>query len=87
VEIAEDVLKIPGYFIINGILSKRFSNFSIFLKAENLFNKYYMTEPGFPLKARAVSVGLKFNAGQMMDKWKCRSLSPSVEVFKSDKGC
>ena len=43
-------------------------NFSIFLKAENLFNRYYMTEPGFPLKARTVAVGLKFNAGQIMDK-------------------
>jgi outer membrane cobalamin receptor len=87
VELGEDVFKIPGYFIVNGVLSKRFSNFTIFLKAENLFNRYYMTEPGFPLKARTVAVGLKFNAGQTMDKWKSSSLSPSIEVFKSDRGC
>jgi len=64
VEIAEDVLKIPGYFIINGVLSKRFSNFSVFLKAENLFNRYYMTEPGFPMKARTFAIGLEFNPGK-----------------------
>jgi len=86
VKLGEDVFKIPGYFIINSVLSKRFSNFSVFLKAENLFNRYYMTEPGFPMKARTVAVGLEFNPGQTMDKGKSSSPSPSIKVLKSDKG-
>lgn len=60
VKIFDDIVKIPGYFVLNATLSKSFSNFTIFLKGENLFNKYYVTEPGYPMKARTVSVGLKF---------------------------
>lgn len=67
-KIGTDIVKIPGYYILNGILSKSFSNFSIFLKAENLFNKHYITEPGFPMRARTVTIGLKFGAGRMRDK-------------------
>ena len=60
VKIFDDIVKIPGYFVLNATLSKSFSNFTIFFKGENLFNKYYVTEPGYPMKARTVSVGLKF---------------------------
>lgn len=67
-KISTDIVKIPGYYVLNGILSKSFSNFSIFLKAENLFNKYYITEPGFPMRARTVTIGLKFAAGRMRNK-------------------
>jgi iron complex outermembrane receptor protein len=64
VKIFDDIVKIPGYFVLNATLSKSFSNFNIFLKGENLFNKYYVTEPGYPMKARTVSVGLKFRLGR-----------------------
>jgi len=60
----DDIVKISGYFVLNAIISKSFSNFTVFLKGENLFNKYYVTEPGYPMSARAVSVGLKFNLGR-----------------------
>ena len=63
-KIFDDIVKIPGYFVLNAIVSKSFSNFTIFLKGENLFNKYYVTEPGYPMRARTVSVGLKFNLGR-----------------------
>ena len=63
-KIFDDIVKIPGYFVLNAILSKSFSNFTIFLKGENLFNKYYVTELGYPMRARTVSVGLKFNLGR-----------------------
>ena len=59
-----DSFRIPGYFILNAILSKSFSNWTVFLKAENLFNKYYITEPGFPMKARTFIVGIKFLTGK-----------------------
>lgn len=59
-----DSFRIPGYFILNAILSKGFSHWTVFLKAENLFNKYYITEPGFPMKARTLIVGIKFLTGK-----------------------
>lgn len=62
--IGYDVIRIPGYQILNGILFKSFSNFTIFIKAENLFNKYYITEPGYPMKGRTLTFGLKFSAGK-----------------------
>jgi len=65
VRIFDDIVKIPDYFVLNAILSKSFSNFTIFLKVENLFDKSYVTEPGYPMKARTVSFGLKFNLGRM----------------------
>ncbi len=61
VKIFDELVKIPGYFVLNAIISKGFSSFTIFLKGENLFNKYYVTEPGYPVSARTVSVGLKLN--------------------------
>lgn len=59
-----DSFRIPGYFILNAILSKSFSHWTVFLKAENLFNKYYITEPGFPMKARTLIIGIKFFTGR-----------------------
>jgi outer membrane receptor protein involved in Fe transport len=64
VKIFDETVKIPTYFVLNAILSKSFSNFTIFFKGENLFNKYYVTEPGYPMKARTISVGLKFRSGE-----------------------
>lgn len=56
----EHSFKIPGYFLLNAALSKRFSRFVAFFKVENLLNRYYITEPGFPMKARTLSIGAKF---------------------------
>lgn len=67
VKIFNDIVKIPAYFVFNVVLSKSFSNFTIFLKGENLLNKYYITEPGYPMKARTIAVGLKFNLNQMIE--------------------
>lgn len=60
VNIYNKQVKIPGYFILNSILTKSLNNFKIFLKVENLFNKYYVTEPGYPMKARTITLGIKF---------------------------
>jgi outer membrane cobalamin receptor len=32
----------------------------IFLKGENLLDNAYVTEPGYPMKARAVVLGFKY---------------------------
>ena len=64
VKIFDEIVKIPDYFVLNATFSKSFANFTVFLKGENLFNKHYVTEPGFPMKGRTVSVGLKFRSGK-----------------------
>ena len=66
VKIFDDRAKVPGYFVLNAILSKSFPKFSFFLKGENLLNRSYVTEPGYPMKARTLAVGLKFNLGQVI---------------------
>jgi hypothetical protein len=33
----------------------------IFLKAENLLDNYYVTEPGYPMKARTLALGFRYN--------------------------
>jgi iron complex outermembrane receptor protein len=69
VKIDDDIVSIPGYLILNTILSKSFSKFTVFLKAENLFNKYYVTEPGYPMKGRMISFGLKLKLGALRPKY------------------
>ncbi len=67
VKVGDDIIDIPGYIVLNGILTKSFPQFSIFLKVENLFDKYHFTEPGFPMKARTIAAGLKLGLGQKTD--------------------
>ncbi|MFW6160274.1 MAG: TonB-dependent receptor domain-containing protein [Acidobacteriota bacterium] len=51
-------LKIPGYFLLNASIKKRFSRVAVYLKAENILNIDYFTEPGFPMKVRTLSFGI-----------------------------
>jgi len=67
VKVGEDIVSIPGYIVLNGILTKSFSNVSLFLKVENFLDKVYSPEPGFPMKARTLAVGFKFGLGQKTD--------------------
>ncbi len=62
VEIFDDIVRVPSYFVLNAVISKDFSNFNLFLKAENLFNISYVTEPGYPMKGRTVALGVKFSS-------------------------
>ena len=54
-------LNIPGYFLVNMVFKKKFSRFSLYLKAENILNQDYFTEPGFPMKARTISLGMNIS--------------------------
>lgn len=67
VKVGDDIVNIPGYIVFNGILTKSFSDVSIFLKVENLLDKAYSPEPGFPMKARTIAVGFKFGLGQRIN--------------------
>jgi len=55
-----DIVRIPGYFVLNAVFSVRISNVDVFLKGENLLDNGYVTEPGYPMKARAVALGFKY---------------------------
>jgi outer membrane receptor protein involved in Fe transport len=61
VKIFDDIVQIPGYFVVNAVFSVKISDFDVFLKAENLLDNDYVTEPGYPMKARAVALGFKYN--------------------------
>lgn len=61
VRIFDEKVRIPAYFVLNAVFSKRFSNFTLFLKGENLLNVSYVTEPGYPMKARTIALGARFN--------------------------
>jgi iron complex outermembrane receptor protein len=58
--IFDDIVPVPGYFILNAAFSVRISGVDIFLKGENLLDNAYVTEPGYPMKARAVVLGFKY---------------------------
>jgi iron complex outermembrane receptor protein len=65
VKIFDDIVNISGYFVLNAKLSFEFSGFMVFLKAENLLDNSYVTEPGFPMKARAIALGFKYNVSKL----------------------
>jgi outer membrane cobalamin receptor len=51
----------PGYALVHLKLSKTIWNITIYGKVENLFNKAYATEIGFPMKSRTFSVGFQWD--------------------------
>ena len=53
-------LPIPGYVTFHARIDKRIGGLTLFVKAENILDKKYYTEPGYPMKARTVSVGFDF---------------------------
>lgn len=54
-------LAIDGYTLINVVLSKKIAWFTLLLKAENLGDAVYFSEPGFPMKGRTISFGIDFD--------------------------
>lgn len=55
------VIEIPAYTLLNARLEKRISGVTLYLKAENLLGKAYFAEPGFPMKARTISIGCRLD--------------------------
>lgn len=54
-----DIIDIPGYSLVNASLQKKFGPTVVFFKVENLLDEVYFTEPGFPMKSRTISFGVK----------------------------
>lgn len=46
--------------MVNAVLERAFGPVSVYLKAENLLNNEYWSEPGWPMKARTLSLGARF---------------------------
>jgi len=53
------LLDIPGYAILNARIEKRLGDVTLYIKGENLLAAGYFSEPGFPMKGRAVSFGVQ----------------------------
>jgi len=52
--------RVDPYAVFNAALERGFGKFSLYIKVENLLNKEYWTEPGWPMKARTISAGARF---------------------------
>ena len=65
VKIFDDIVTIPGYFVLNAVFSVNLSAFTVFVKAENLLDNSYVTEPGYPMKARTLALGFRIKLSQI----------------------
>jgi len=52
------ILSIPAYFNLDAVASYDLGRFDLFLKATNLFNAYFYTEPVFPWRGRFFEGGV-----------------------------
>ena len=55
-----EVLEVPGYATFHARLEKKIGMVTIYVKGENILDKEYYTEPGYPMKARTFSLGFDF---------------------------
>lgn len=61
--ISSSTVPVPGYTVANLSLEKYLRGGSLFIKVENLFNKAYYTEPGYPSTSRRFEAGFTFWVG------------------------
>lgn len=52
-------LEVPAYFVLDTTLAYRFGRWEAFVKAANLLNSFYYTDPGFPWRGRYFEGGLR----------------------------
>jgi iron complex outermembrane receptor protein len=56
-----ELLDIPSYFNLDSIISYQREHLELFIKATNIFNRYFYTEPGFPWRGRYFEFGIKLD--------------------------
>ncbi|MDH7512207.1 MAG: TonB-dependent receptor plug domain-containing protein [Clostridiales bacterium] len=56
---SQSPLRIPGFCDFETVLSCSLRQFDVFIKASNILNRDYFTEPGFPCRGRTLEVGFK----------------------------
>ncbi|MGC8745953.1 MAG: TonB-dependent receptor plug domain-containing protein [Candidatus Saccharicenans sp.] len=61
--IGQTLIAVPSYITANISLEKHLKAGSIFLKVENLFNRGYYTEPGYPTPGRRLEAGFSLRIG------------------------
>ncbi len=54
------IVDVAPYAVVNAVLERAFGPVSVYLKAENLLNNEYWSEPGWPMKARTLTFGARF---------------------------
>jgi outer membrane receptor protein involved in Fe transport len=54
------IVHVAPYAVVNAALERSFGKFSLYLKADNLLNNEYWSEPGWPMKGRTLTVGARF---------------------------
>ncbi len=47
----------PGYVVANAIVREIFRGLFVYVKVENIFDKAYVTEPGYPMASRRFEAG------------------------------
>jgi len=57
--ISNKMIPVPGYVVANLSFEKLFGAFSLYLKVENLLDKAYFTEPGYPMASRRFEAGFR----------------------------
>ena len=61
--ISDKLISVPGYTIANLSIEKSFGPLSLYVKGENLFDKEYFTEPGYPMASRRIEGGIRIDLG------------------------
>lgn len=54
---------LPGYVLVNASLERGLGPVTLFVKADNLLNKEYATDIGFPMRARTILAGVQLLLG------------------------
>jgi outer membrane cobalamin receptor len=49
----------PGYVVASASFEKYFGMFSLYVKVDNLFDRAYATEPGYPMASRRLEAGFR----------------------------
>jgi len=57
---SKETVTVPAYTLVNIALEREIGPVSLFLKLDNLFDAEYITEPGFPMRARTFMAGFRF---------------------------
>jgi len=56
-----EMIRMPDYLIIEALMAQKiFDSFELYLKAENITDKYYETEWGFPMPGRSFLIGINY---------------------------
>ncbi len=56
---SRSVLKVPSYYYLDAVLAYGLAWGEVYLKAGNLFNRSFYTEPGFPWAGRYLEMGFR----------------------------